>query len=88
MAAFVSLHQGKPLILLNVDAIRLVTPSTDLSCERGGNSSERWDGDQRGRVSGRNRGLTMKKQFPQLIQTRICSSCGRPVFEQLNAAPI
>jgi chromosomal replication initiator protein len=30
----------------------------------------------------------MKKQFPKLIQTRVCSSCGRPVYERLNAAPV
>ena len=30
----------------------------------------------------------MKKRLPKLIQTNVCSACGRPVWERFNAAPI
>jgi hypothetical protein len=30
----------------------------------------------------------MKKTLSQLVQTRICSSCGRPVYERLSTAPV
>jgi chromosomal replication initiator protein len=30
----------------------------------------------------------VKKQFPKLVQTRICSGCGRPVYERLNVTPV
>jgi chromosomal replication initiator protein len=30
----------------------------------------------------------MRTEFPKLVQTRICPSCGRPVYERVSTAPV